>query len=84
MSLSVQAHSATVTLTLFLLPRSLSLFYSSLENSNYVMFSTVLFYNTFIMFSLGVFRLIHSIGLFTNIALNGTLTLIVDIAPSQL
>ena len=40
--------------------------------------------HTFIMFSLGVFILIHNIGLFTNIALNGTLTLFADIALSRL
>ena len=38
--------------------------------------------HTYIMFALGVFILIHSIWLFTNIALNGTLTLFADIALS--
>ena len=38
----------------------------------------------FIMLALGVFILIHSIGIFTNIALNGTLTLFADIALSRL
>ena len=37
-----------------------------------------------IMLALGVFIHIHSIGLFTNIALNGTLALMVDIALSKL
>ena len=36
------------------------------------------------MFSLGVYLPIHNIGLFTNIALNGTLTLFADIALSRL
>ena len=38
----------------------------------------------FIMFALGVFILIHSIGIFTNIALNGTLTLFAEIPLSRL
>ena len=36
------------------------------------------------MFALGAFILIHNIGLFTNIALNGTWTLFADIAMSRL
>ena len=37
-----------------------------------------------IMFALGVFIVIYNIGLFTNIALNATLTLFIDIALSRL
>ena len=49
--------------------------------------TTLQFYNPnyyIIMFALDVFILIHSIGLFTNIAPNGTLTLFANIALSWL
>ena len=65
-----------------MLPLSLSLFLSYTHSCRTLTSTSVVLSST--MFSLDLFIYIHNIGLFTNIALNGTLTLIVVIALNWL